>query len=159
MADAFRGLPNLPFGLVVVHCYSSPTPAQVTMLYELHRISIKDETPILLFHHKKGMAMKKWRLAMRLMDFVPLNFDEPISVWNAPRNFKKLRCKTTVALEEQPSKFYRGLLQGTKRVLEVFPRVGAVSKTALALGIPVTVFISGEDANTKDLVQRLGGSF
>ncbi len=166
----FQGLPNLPFDRVIIHCYQAPTPHHIALIYELRRVVVPDESVILLFHHRcryKGeKGAKRWRNAMRLMGFSscqkPNDF---ISVWNGSSDFKMPRCKTERSLEEQPPRFYQALLRDTKRVLEIFPQVGTVSKKALALGIPVTIFLSGsDDDDEKDrhpssLVKRLGGQF
>lgn len=154
----FRGLPDLPFDRVVVHCYTTPNPDQVGLLYELRRVVVPDESVVLLFHHKGGKAPKRWRNAIRLTGFSSIRSDSPVSVWGGPDDFEVPRCKTERSLEEQPTRFYRALLRDAKRVLEVFPRVGSVSKTALALGIPVTIFISGRD-DPSSLVTHLGGQF
>ena len=159
LSDSMRSLPTLPFDRVVIHCHRSPTPHQVVLLYELRRVVVPDESTLLLFHHRGGKITKRWRTAMRLMSFPPVRSDGFVSVWNGPDDFKTPRCKTEVPLEEQPKRFYRRLLQGSKRVLEVFPRVGVVSKTALSLGIPVTVFLSGRDTKTSSLIEQLGGQF
>ena len=159
LPDSMRSLPTLPFDRVVIHCRTSPTPSQVSMLYELRRIVVLGESLLFLFHHRGGKIEKRWRNALRLMGFTPRSSDGFVSVWEGDSNFKTPRCKTEVPLEEQPKRFYRRLLKGSKRVLEVFPRVGAISKVALSLGIPVTVFTRGEDGCPTSLSKILEASF
>ena len=72
--------------------------------------------------------------------------------------FKLPRCKTEVPLEAQPKRFYRSLLRGSTRVLEVFPHCDAVGKAAVANGTPLTIFLLGE-GNDKSIVEALGGTF
>lgn len=160
LPNTLRSLPTLPFDRVVIHCYQTPTPEYVALLYELRRVVVPDESVVLLFHHKGGKDAKRWRNAMRLMGFPSRSSDGFVSVWSGgPDDFEPPRCKTERSLEEQTSRFYRALLRDVKRLLEVFPRVGSVSQKALALGIPVTVFISGRDENALSLIKRLGGQF
>lgn len=157
LATVFRGLPDHPFDRIIYHCRGTLMAPEVPLMFEMHRVA---SGPVVLFHHKLGKSAKRYRQAMRLVGFHRSTDweSEPVSVWGLTEGFEPRRCKTGVSLEAQPKRFYRSLLRGSTRVLEVFPHCDAVGKAAVANGIPLTLFLLGEGSD-KSLVEALGGTF
>ncbi len=126
------------YDLVVYHARYSPKPAELGLIYQLPRISAKR---LLVFHHSNGKKIKRYHMMLRIAGLKGTKCGR-MSTWLGSK--KLPQCKEDKSLERQSKRFYKELLGKPKRLLEILPKHGNLSRYAMQRQIPVTVLVLGQ---------------